>query len=69
MQRYQYIQSVYWVFTQLCNDQCDHCYNNSGPSGERMTLEDCLKIVQHLPDNIDRLILSGGEPLAEKKKL
>lgn len=69
MQRYQYIPSVYWVFTQLCNDQCDHCYNNSGPSGERMTLEDCLKIVQHLPDNIDRLILSGGEPLAEKKKL
>jgi hypothetical protein len=34
-----------------------------------MSLADCLKIVQHLPDKIDRLILSGGEPLSEKKKL
>jgi hypothetical protein len=34
-----------------------------------MSLEDCLKIVQHLPDQIDRLILSGGEPLAEKQLL
>jgi organic radical activating enzyme len=34
-----------------------------------MSLEDCLKIVQHLPGKIDRLILSGGEPLAEKKLL
>ena len=34
-----------------------------------MSLEDCLKIVQNLPDKIDRLILSGGEPLSEKKIL
>ena len=66
---FNYVPSLYWVFTQLCNDQCDHCYNNSGPSGERMSLEDCLKIVQNLPDKIDRLILSGGEPLSEKKIL
>lgn len=69
MQDFNYITSVYWVFTQLCNDTCSHCYNLSGPRGERMSLEDCLKIVQHLPDQIDRLILSGGEPLAEKQLL
>jgi organic radical activating enzyme len=69
MQDFNYIPSVYWVFTQLCNDTCSHCYNLSGPRGERMSLEDCLKIVQHLPDQIDRLILSGGEPLAEKHLL
>ena len=69
MQDFNYIPSVYWVFTQLCNDTCSHCYNLSGPRGERMSLEDCLKIVQHLPDQIDRLILSGGEPLAEKQLL
>ena len=69
MQDFNYIPSVYWVFTQLCNDTCSHCYNLSGPRGERMSLEDCLKIVQHLPDKIDRLILSGGEPLAEKQLL
>jgi len=69
MQDFNHIPSVYWVFTQLCNDTCNHCYNLSGPRGERMSLEDCLKIVQHLPDQIDRLILSGGEPLAEKHLL
>lgn len=69
MQDFNYIPSVYWVFTQLCNDTCSHCYNLSGPRGERMSLEDSLKIVRHLPDKIDRLILSGGEPLAEKHLL
>lgn len=66
---FNHIDSVYWVFTQLCNDECDHCYNNSGPFGERISLEDCLSIVHNLPESIDRLILSGGEPLAERKKL
>jgi hypothetical protein len=63
------IESVYWVFTQLCNDQCDHCYNLSGPKGARMSEADCLAIVDNLPARIDRLILSGGEPIADKKKL
>lgn len=67
--RYNHIESVYWVFTQLCNDQCAHCYNLSGPQGARISEDDCLAIIQNLPDCIDRLILSGGEPIAEKKKL
>ena len=60
---------IYWAFTQLCNDKCIHCYNNSGPQGERITKEDCIAIVDNLPDNLTKLILSGGEPLAEKKLL
>ncbi len=64
----QYYQ-IYWAFTQLCNDQCIHCYNNSGPKGERISEEDCLAIVDNLPARLDKLILSGGEPLAEKKLL
>ncbi|MFN7119141.1 MAG: radical SAM protein [Saprospiraceae bacterium] len=68
-QDFNHIESIYWVFTQLCNDQCDHCYNNSGPNGERISEEECLQIIDNLPDRIDRLILSGGEPLAERKKL
>ena len=63
------IESIYWVFTQLCNDQCDHCYNLSGPRGSRISEEECLAIIEHLPERVDRLILSGGEPLAERKKL
>ena len=66
---FNHIESVYWVFTQLCNDQCAHCYNLSGPKGAKISEEECLAIVQNLPDRVDRLILSGGEPLAEKKKL
>lgn len=66
---FNHCESLYWVFTQLCNDVCDHCYNLSGPQGSKITEEECLQIIDHLPDRIDRLILSGGEPLAERKKL
>lgn len=66
---YEHIESIYWVFTQLCNDKCDHCYNSSGPQGEQISIEACLSIVENLPRAIDRLILSGGEPLADRKKL
>lgn len=66
---FNHIQSVYWVFTQLCNDDCDHCYNDSSPFGKRISHEDCMNIIDNLPDKIDRLILSGGEPIAERKLL
>lgn len=66
---FNHCESLYWVFTQLCNDKCDHCYNLSGPQGERISEEECLQIIENLPDKIDRIILSGGEPLAEKKLL
>lgn len=66
---YNHCESLYWVFTQLCNDECDHCYNLSGPRGARISEEECLAIIDNLPDTIDRLILSGGEPLADRKLL
>src|SRR5262245_34505053 len=62
-------ESLYWVFTQLCNDDCAHCYNLSGPRGATMPVEECLAVVGNLPARIDRLILSGGEPLVEREKL
>ena len=66
---FEHYESIYWVFTQLCNDTCAHCYNDSGPRGERISTEDCLAIVENLPAQLDRLILSGGEPLTERPKL
>ncbi|MFZ4425633.1 MAG: radical SAM protein [Saprospiraceae bacterium] len=66
---FNHCESLYWVFTQLCNDECDHCYNLSGPQGARISEEECLQIIGNLPERIDRLILSGGEPLADRKKL
>ena len=68
-QNFEHIESIYWVFTQRCNDFCAHCYNDSGPQGKTLSLEDCLKIVDNLPPSAGRLILSGGEPLSEKHKL
>lgn len=68
-QNFEHIESVYWVFTQLCNDTCDHCYNLSGPQGERISEEECMQIIDHLPPSMGRLILSGGEPLADRKLL
>jgi organic radical activating enzyme len=64
---FNHCESLYWVFTQLCNDKCDHCYNLSGPQGARISEEECINIINNMPDRVDRLILSGGEPLAEKK--
>ncbi len=66
---FNHVESLYWVFTQLCNDQCDHCYNLSGPKGRRMGESDCMAVIENLPERIDRLILSGGEPLAERQLL
>lgn len=66
---FNHLESLYWVFTQVCNDQCNHCYNLSGPKGDKITEKDCLAIINNLPERIDRIILSGGEPLAEKSKL
>lgn len=69
MPDFDHCESVYWVFTQRCNDACAHCYNLSGPEGETMSLADCLAVVDHLPARCDRVILSGGEPLTERAKL
>lgn len=66
---FNHIQSIYWVFTQLCNDDCEHCYNDSSPFGKRISEADCIKIIENLPDKVNRLILSGGEPLADIKLL
>ncbi|MGF1510660.1 MAG: radical SAM protein [Myxococcota bacterium] len=69
MNDFDTFESIYWVFTHRCNDTCAHCYNMSGPQGEVMSEDDCLAIIRNLPNSLGRIILSGGEPLAERKKL
>lgn len=66
---YDHCESLYWVFTHRCNDICAHCYNASSPQGSVVPLDECLAIVRNLPARVDRLILSGGEPLTESDKL
>lgn len=61
------MNNVYWVVSRDCNQTCGHCYNNSGPGAPGITLEQASAVVANLPDPddvpLDRIALSGGEPL------
>lgn len=57
-----------WSLTGLCNLRCRHCYL-SAPQGKygEPSLEECLKIIDHLAEaNIGLVCLTGGEPLVRK---
>ncbi len=41
----------------------------SGPRGSQIPEEECMAIIENLPPKLDRITLSGGEPLAEGKLL
>ncbi len=62
------MQSIYWVFTHCCNQYCSHCYNHSRPGGPSITTAEADAVLANLPE-AKRLILSGGEPLVERKLL
>ena len=62
------MESIYWVFTQRCNQYCSHCYNHSRPGGPSVTQAEADAVLANLPEP-NRLILSGGEPLVEKELL
>src|SRR5215467_6394516 len=61
------MDSIYWVISRDCNQRCPHCYNNSQPGAPGLTLEQAEACVSNLPEPddvlIDRICLSGGEPL------
>lgn len=61
------MDSLYWVLSRNCNNQCSHCYNYSQPGGPGLSHDVAAACVGHLPDPRDvpvgRIILSGGEPL------
>ncbi|MEE8422639.1 MAG: radical SAM protein [Dehalococcoidia bacterium] len=58
-------ESVYWVFTHNCNLKCAHCYNDSRPGAPTITRGEADAVLANLPEETNRFILSGGEPLAE----
>jgi len=61
------MDSIYWVLSRDCNQRCAHCYNDSEPGAPGLTAAEVSVCVDHLPAPgdvpIDRIILSGGEPL------
>ncbi len=62
-------ESVYWVFTHNCNLRCAHCYNYSRPGAPTITRAQAEAVLANLPDETNRFILSGGEPLVELELL
>ena len=62
------MESIYWVFTQRCNQYCSHCYNDSRPGGPTITRAEADAVLRNLAKP-NRLILSGGEPLVERELL
>ncbi|MCP4643622.1 MAG: radical SAM protein, partial [bacterium] len=61
------MDSIYWVLSRDCNQQCRHCYNDSMPGAPGLELDAVAPCVAHLPDParvpVGKVILSGGEPL------
>ena len=61
------MESIYWVISRDCNQECPHCYNDSGPGAAGLAPEQIGRCIASLPEPgdvpLDRIILSGGEVL------
>ena len=61
-----------FAVTRKCNGACRHCYNQSGNDTDRLSSDDFIQIIKEvrtLNPNMDRITLTGGEPLNEKEKV
>ena len=61
-----------FAITRKCNGACRHCYNKSGKDIDRLSSDDFIQIIKDvhsLNPNMDRITLTGGEPLNEKDKV
>jgi MoaA/NifB/PqqE/SkfB family radical SAM enzyme len=61
-----------FAITRKCDGVCRHCYNQSGKDIDRLSSDDfiqLLKDVHALNPNLDRITLTGGEPLIEIDKV
>lgn len=61
-----------FAVTRKCDGACRHCYNLSGKDIDRLSSEDFIEIldqVHSLNPKLDRITLTGGEPLNEKEKV
>jgi len=51
--------------TNKCPYECDYCSSNAIPSGKHLPKSEAIKFLKNLPlDKIDRINISGGEPLS-----
>ncbi|MHA2067811.1 MAG: radical SAM protein, partial [Candidatus Thorarchaeota archaeon] len=57
--------SVVWELTDRCNLSCHHCATDASHRGfNEMPLDECINLIRELASfGVQRLVLSGGEPL------
>ncbi len=61
-----------FAVTRKCDGACRHCYNQSGKNIDRLSSDDFIRIIKEvraLNPMMDRITLTGGEPLNEKDKV
>ena len=61
-----------FAITRKCDGECRHCYNLSGKNTDRLSAENFIQLIKEvhqLNPKIDRITLTGGEPLSEKEKV
>ncbi len=51
------------ILTEICNAYCSHCYMNANSLGMRSTMknEDIKSIINNMPNNTEKVVLTGGE--------
>ena len=61
-----------FAVTRKCDGGCRHCYNQSGKDIDKLSADDFIRIIKEvyvLNPKMDRITLTGGEPLNEKEKV
>ncbi len=56
-------KEIYWTITQDCNLCCVDCYYSAYPGGKTATREQIKSVIEHFPDDLKLLNVSGGEVL------
>ena len=65
-------EELRFAITRKCDGQCRHCYNQSGKDQDLLTADDFIRMLDEvylLNPKLDRMTITGGEPLLEKEKV
>jgi organic radical activating enzyme len=63
------MKEVFYRFTSVCDRLCAHCAYDSGPSAQPTPPFTIERVLDHLPRDLSRLVVSGGEPFAAPEQL
>jgi|GEM_PF-716191 MoaA/NifB/PqqE/SkfB family radical SAM enzyme len=61
-----------FAITRKCSGKCRHCYNRSGKGNDLLSGSDFIKILNEvytLNPDLDRITITGGEPMNEPEKV